>query len=90
MDYRALLKKYINHVATQEGTTFLGDHDRSGWADSPEFTDAEWEMLVLIADESEGDQPLEIELPEELKPKILNAGEVIIHIGGKAQVFYKE
>lgn len=89
MDYRALLKKYINHVGLSEGTTFLGNHDRGAFGDSVEFTDAEWTMLQVIEQEGEGDQPLEIELPRQIV-KDVNANEVIIHIGGQTQVFYKE
>lgn len=43
MDYRQLLKKYINFVVIEEGTTFL--NARAGWGDSPKFTDEEWDKL---------------------------------------------
>jgi hypothetical protein len=88
MDYRALLKKYINHVGIAEGTTFLSDFERGSRHDSPKFTDAEWEMLQLIDEEGEGDQPLEIELPDRLK--LVNTREVVIHVGPHTHVFYRE
>lgn len=50
VDYRFLLKKYINHVAVEEGTTFL--NTRSAWPDSPEFTDEEWAALQQLDEES--------------------------------------
>lgn len=46
MDYRQLLKKYINHVGAEEGTTFLAF--KGGWEDSPEFTDEEWAELQKL------------------------------------------
>lgn len=52
MDYRQLLKKYIKHVGEAEGSTSLGDHDRSAWADMPEFTDEEWAKLQELEAES--------------------------------------
>lgn len=45
VNYKQLLLKYINHVGIEEGTTFLGDHNRSSWPDSPQFTDEEWAAL---------------------------------------------
>lgn len=87
MDYRALLKKYIEHVGTYEGSTFLSDHKRSAYPDMPTFTDEEWALLKHISEEGD-DPPLEIELPKKIKP--LNENEVIIHIGGQPQIFYKE
>lgn len=48
MDYRHLLKKYINHVGESEGSTSLGDHDRSALAGMPEFTDEEWAELQKL------------------------------------------
>jgi hypothetical protein len=53
MDYRELLKKYINHVGDCEGTTFLGDHDR-GDARDFEFTDEEWTELQKLDKEPLG------------------------------------
>lgn len=45
MNYRQLLKKYINHVGIAEGVTFLEDFERSSRFDSPNFTDEEWAKL---------------------------------------------
>lgn len=46
IDYEKLLKKYINHVGTIEGTTFLGKKYRTS-----EFTDAEWIELIMLSTE---------------------------------------
>lgn len=46
MNYRELLKKYIDHVANCEGTTFLGAHKQTD-----RFTDEEWQELGLLDDE---------------------------------------
>lgn len=88
MDYRALLKKYIEHVGVAEGTDFLADSERGSWTDSPEFTDEEWRMLQVLRDEEDDKQPMLITLPEKLKPN--NKDEVIITIAGHTQIFYKE
>lgn len=45
MDYRKLLKKYIEHVGEEEGTSFL---NRKGKM----FTDDEWEELQEVVDEN--------------------------------------
>jgi hypothetical protein len=42
MDYRELLKKYINHVGEEEGTTFLS------WDGDDRFTEAEWDELQAL------------------------------------------
>lgn len=41
VDYRALLEKYVAHVAYQEGAIFLSDRQRTPHL----FTDAEWAAL---------------------------------------------
>jgi hypothetical protein len=47
MEYRELLKKYIDHVGISEGVTFLnGDND------SGRFTNEEWEELQKLDKES--------------------------------------
>lgn len=46
IDYRELLKKYINHVGEEEGTTFLAWADESG-----RFTDEELTELRVLDDE---------------------------------------
>lgn len=52
MDYRQLLKKYIEHVAEREGTTFLSDWERpASYSESPGFTDEEWAKLKQLEDE---------------------------------------
>ena len=40
MDYKELLKKYISHVAFQEGVDFLSD-----FYYTTDFTEEEWEEL---------------------------------------------
>ena len=47
MDYRELLKKYMDHVADCEGVFFLSNSDRV------KFTDEEWKELEKIIDELE-------------------------------------
>jgi len=47
MDYRELLKKYMNHVGEQEGTTFLG----TSLNFNPELSDEEKAELRKINDE---------------------------------------
>lgn len=46
MDYKELLKKYINHVGDQEGIDFT-DRDKPDW-----FTDEEWKELIDVAKEA--------------------------------------
>lgn len=58
MDYRQLLKKYIDHVGEYEGSTFLQDYMRSNYPDMPDFTDEEWAELKKLEDE-----PLDFEPP---------------------------
>lgn len=51
VDYRRLLWKYIGHVATEEGVTFLEDKYRTEPGGSDDWvTDAEWAELVRVAD----------------------------------------
>lgn len=47
MDYRELLRKFINHVGDCEGVTFLRNVDRTDW-----FTDEEWAELQKLRDET--------------------------------------
>jgi hypothetical protein len=46
MDYRKLLKKYIEHVGWCEGVSFLGEYDRTEF-----FTDDEWKEMREIDNE---------------------------------------
>lgn len=50
MDYRRLLKKYMNHVGECEGTVFLSPSSRLV---SPGISEDEWKELFRIADEPE-------------------------------------
>lgn len=47
LDYRLLLKKYMNHVGEQEGTYFTGNSLRFNTTLTPE----EFKELKLLADE---------------------------------------
>jgi hypothetical protein len=50
MDYRNLLKKYLDHVADMEGTDFLGTHwDPPSKVYNPTFTEEEWSELIKIS-----------------------------------------
>lgn len=46
MDYRELLKKYINHVGKCEGVDFIDSY----WSEWSEFTKEEWEELHKLCD----------------------------------------
>jgi len=48
IDYKALLLKYINHVAENEGVTFIKDT----WRNEDMFSEAEWAELVKLDDEA--------------------------------------
>lgn len=48
IDYKALLLKYINHVAENEGVTFIKDT----WRNEDMFSKAEWDELVKLDDEA--------------------------------------
>ena len=48
IDYKALLLKYINHVAENEGVTFIKDT----WRNEDMFSEAEWDELVKLDDEA--------------------------------------
>lgn len=48
INYKALLDKYIEHVAVCEGVDFLANHHRGSREDSPVFTDAEWNALKNV------------------------------------------
>lgn len=48
MDYRELLRKYIEHVESCEGTTFLSEYYRGAPSDV-EFTEEEWADLQRLA-----------------------------------------
>ena len=49
MDYRDLLKRYVEHVTDCEGTSFLHDTAKDAAADGL-FTEAEWTELESIRD----------------------------------------
>lgn len=51
LNYKQLLKKYINHVGEHEGVTFLSDYDRSSYPEMPIFTDEEWAELKRLDEE---------------------------------------
>jgi hypothetical protein len=51
VDYEALLRKYIDHVGWEEGTTFLSDWRRRG---PVSFTDEEWIELQRLDDGAKG------------------------------------
>ena len=48
IDYKALLLKYINHVAENEGVTFIKDT----WRNEDIFSESEWDELVKLDDEA--------------------------------------
>lgn len=48
MNYKDLLLKYINHVAENEGVTFIKEHCRN----DDLFTEAEWGELVKLDEEA--------------------------------------
>lgn len=48
IDYKALLLKYINHVAENEGVTFIKDT----WRNEDMFSEPEWDELVKLDDEA--------------------------------------
>ena len=48
IDYKALLLKYINHVAENEGVTFIKDT----WRNKDIFSEAEWAELVKLDEEA--------------------------------------
>lgn len=50
MDYRKLLKKYINYVGEMEGVTFLSDF--YGTPNEEDFTREEWKELQELDKES--------------------------------------
>lgn len=56
MDYRILLKKYIEHVCDHEGTSYITDIHKARLG---VFTDAEWAELERLRDEvlSQQDHP---------------------------------
>ena len=47
MDYKELLIKYINHVADNEGVTFIKDT----WK-GDSFTDEQWAELVALDEQA--------------------------------------
>lgn len=48
MNYKELLRKYIDHVGEREGVTFLRDFDRSKSPWAIKFTDDEWAALQQL------------------------------------------
>lgn len=51
MDHKALLTKYILFVRLAEGTDFL-ENDSRLWHMEPIFSDAEWEELQRLKEET--------------------------------------
>lgn len=51
MDYRALLGKYIRHVAACEGTAFITEINDPWLGDIVKFTDEEQAALTSLASE---------------------------------------
>jgi len=47
MNYKELLIKYINHVADNEGVTFIKDHWRGDT-----FTQDEWDELIKLDEQA--------------------------------------
>ena len=47
-DYKDLLLKYINHVAENEGVTFIKDT----WRNENMFSEEEWAELVKLDEEA--------------------------------------
>ncbi|MFB9242372.1 hypothetical protein IV454_16330 [Massilia antarctica] len=47
----ALLPKYMAHVIDAEGISFVDDHHRNPFSDSPSFADEEWATLQAIAEQ---------------------------------------
>lgn len=48
IDYKSLLLKYINHVAENEGVTFI----KNTWRNKDMFSEAEWGELVKLDEEA--------------------------------------
>jgi len=48
-DYKSLLMKYINHVADNEGVTFIKDT----WRNEYVFSEDEWNELVKLDEEAQ-------------------------------------
>ena len=48
IDYKLLLLKYINHVAENEGVTFIKDT----WRNEDMFSETEWDELVKLDHEA--------------------------------------
>ena len=56
MDYRELLKKYINYVGEIEGVTFLGERYANRGFTPSFFTIEEWEELNKLDEEAYKEQ----------------------------------
>lgn len=56
IDYKNLLRKYMNHVGVCEGIVFMDKGSRvyssEGGVGDIKFTDEEWKVLEVMADES--------------------------------------
>ena len=49
IDYKALLKKYIQYIVDVEGSDYIEPHDNRAFSDV-RFTNEEWEKLKEIAE----------------------------------------
>jgi len=63
IDHRNLLKKYIEHVGVEEGSTFLHVRE-SSLPECVEFTDEEWDELKKLEYE-----PLDISEVKSIDPE---------------------
>lgn len=48
MDYKKLLQKYMNHIASNEGMPYLEDWCRENSSESVNITDDEWNELKRV------------------------------------------
>jgi len=74
INYKALLKRYMEHVAGCEGTNFITDYS-CGFSS---LSDEEFEALKAVAMElSDGDKPMTakecLEAPDKLKQSFYNS-----------------
>jgi len=49
IDYKALLKKYVQYIVDVEGSDYIEPHDNRSFS-KVRFTDEEWNKLKEIAD----------------------------------------
>lgn len=57
MNYKELLKKYINYVGEMEGVTFLGERYANKGYYPSNFTKEEWEELNKLDKEAYNEYP---------------------------------